>query len=298
VLDKRAMLQQARSRLATHLSNNWGWYLLGGGGGSFGNYVYCNFAASKRRTTLLGVVEARLPVNSDELLELRSVNEVHAAALLDVERALLTGRDKIAVDGEVALGELLESLPRLLGREIVEGYGVERMLAAMSDNGRVRLRVGEAIASLMFISIDSVGERLGGIYSAYSHELHGEGVPLAQAKKLVEALLATGQVPLEKRAVELKRPFYLPNEWEELTPDAVMARIPPEDVQDGALSEGAFKRFLCSDAVCIWGECYRIAEEAERKKAIELEADRKINPPWWAFWRKGAPAAPAVAAAE
>ncbi|KAJ1627017.1 hypothetical protein T492DRAFT_1028491 [Pavlovales sp. CCMP2436] len=293
------MLGRLGKRAADHASNNWGWYLLCGGGGSFGNYIYCNFATSKRRTTLLGAVEKRLPVNSDELLELRSVNEIHAAALLDVERALIAGRRKIAVDGEVALGELLEALPRLLGREIAEGYGVERMLAAISDNGRARLRVAEAIASLMFISIDSVGERLGGIYSAYSHELQGEGVPLAQARKLVEALLATGQVPLEKRVVEVKRPFYLPNEWEELTADAVMARIPPEDVQDDALSESAFKRFLCSDLVCIWGECYRIAEEAERKKAIELEADRKVNPPWWAFWRSAQPAsAEAAAAAE
>jgi hypothetical protein len=274
--------------LRKHLANNWGWYVLGGGAGSLGTYLYCNFTTSKRRRTLLEAIELRMPVNSDELLELRSMNDVHTNQLLDLEKRLLSGRRRVAVDGKVGLTDLVAAIPAALGRQLDEGYALERMLSAMSENGRQRLRASEAIASLMFLSVDSVDERLRGIYSAYSHELHAGHVPLDRVRGLVEALLLTGQVPIDKRALELQRPFYLPNEFEELTADAVMEHIPEEDKREGHLSETAFKRLLCSDSVCLWGECYRIAEEAERKKAIELAEQRKLNPPWWAFWRSKA----------
>lgn len=271
--------------LQKHLANNWGWYVLGGGIGSLGNYLYCTFATSKRRNALLKVIEARMPVNSDELLELRSINDVRTKQLLDMEKALLTGWRKAAVDGEVRTRDVLAAIPRALGRELAEGYAVERMLAAASENGAKLVRASHAIASLMFVSVDSVDERLRGMFAAYSHELDDGRVPLPLARELVQALLLTGQVPIEKRTQEIKRPFFLPNEWGELTVDAVMERIPPEDVQAGGLGEAAFKRFLCSDSVCIWGECYRLAEEAERKKAIELAEHNRLNPPFWAFWR-------------
>lgn len=275
--------------LQKHLANNWGWYVLGGGVGSLGNYLYCTFTTSKRRNALLKVIEARMPVNSDELLELRSLNDVHTKQLLEMEKALLSGWRRAAVDGQVRVRDLLEALPRTLGRELAEMYAIERMLAAISENGAKMVRASQAIASLMFVSVDSVDERLRGMFAAYKHELDGDRVPLPLARELVETLLLTGQVPVEKRTQEVKRPFFLPNQWEELTADAVMERIPPEDVQAGGLSEAAFKRFLCSDSVCIWGECYRLAEEAERKKAIELAEQNRLNPPWWAFWRRKPP---------
>ncbi|KAG8470680.1 hypothetical protein KFE25_009101 [Diacronema lutheri] len=280
-----------------HLANNWGWYLLGGTVGSLGNYLYCSFATSKRRDALLKVVESRMPVNADELLELRSTNDVRTRQLLDMQAALLDCRRRGAVSGELSQRDLVEALPRALGRELVEGYALERMLAAVSESGGKPMRASHAVASLMFLSVDSVDERLRGVFAAYRHELDGGGrVPLAQVRELVGTLLLTGQVPLEKRAKERPRPFYLPNEWEELTADEAMQHVQPEDEQSGGLDEAALKRFLCSDCVCIWGECYRLAEEAERKKAAEQAERDRLNPPWWAFWRSKPPAAPPTAA--
>jgi hypothetical protein len=287
------------SRLQKHLSNNWGWYLFGGGIGTFGTYVYTNYATSKRRRLLLDSIEARMPINSDELLELRSSNEVHTAQLLDFERRLLSGRRPVAPNGMLSLSDLVSAIPGALGRELTEGYALERMLAAMCDNGQSSLRASDSIASLMFLSVDSVDNRLRGMYTAYSHELESGMVPLERARELVRALLLTGQVPLEKRALEQTKPFYSPNDWHELTADVAIERIPDEDKVGGALSESAFKRLLCSDSVCIWGECYRLAEEATRLKAAQVEEQRRLNPPWWQFWRsKPAPDAEAPHANE
>jgi len=171
------------------------------------------------------------------------------------------------------------------------------MLAAISDNGKSPVPIGDALASMMFVGVDSVDERLRGMYMACSEDASAAGgLPVERMRDLLSALLATGQVPIEKRASEVKTPFYRPSEWAEVTADTLLQGLPSEDRVGDVISEEAFKRFLCSDPVCIWAECYRLADEEERRKARELKAERERNPPWWQVWKsKPAPSEPASA---
>lgn len=270
--------------LTRHLGQNWGWYLFGGTVGTAAGYIGQSYVSANRRDALRSAIEKRMPVNSEEMLEVRSSNEItvkHAVNVLDGWPATSAPNRRGQDRNADPIQRLLLAMKGASGQSLTFDYVLERMLRSIGgvDDGNSSL----AVATIMFSCVDSVNERLEGMFRACASG--GELMDTAAMRRLLEAMLASGQVPVEKRLVEVKMPFYASNDWREVTIDDLFGQ------DEQPLDVARFKSLLCSDNVCIWGECYRLAEEAARKKAEALTAERERNPPWWAFWRQRPPPA-------
>eukprot|EP00967_Tisochrysis_lutea_P091189 scaffold130803_cov25-Tisochrysis_lutea.AAC.1 len=156
------------------------------------------------------------PVNADEILELRALNDVSTeqmAKLPDVSRAVCRHK-------EATLPEIVAALTQTIGKPIQEECAVERMLLALqcecqnvtaeADDMPIAappsIPICQAAAALAFMSNGPVNERLDSLFIACSDGgatvADGEIEGRISAEKFVRTLgvlTATGQVPPEKQ---------------------------------------------------------------------------------------------------
>jgi len=151
-------------------------------------------------------VATRMPVNSDELLELRGFNDVDTDTLKQLPSRLGAASKAQRAEPHV----IIDTLSSLVGHPLREAYAVERMLMALTghaENGLVE--VSDAVIALSFLSNGTVVERLRAMFEALASsdgssgvgseaaagapQLHGEGLP-----QLLDVLSSTGQLPAEK----------------------------------------------------------------------------------------------------
>eukprot|EP00962_Isochrysis_galbana_P030720 scaffold9973_cov125-Isochrysis_galbana.AAC.7 len=228
-------------------------------------------------------VRSKAPVNADEILELRALNDVSTEQLMRLQEV---AREVAGCD-EATLPQLLVSLTQTVGKPIREECAIERMLLALHElrshtdqqapgepASPAAVPISLVASALAFLSNGPVSERLdslflatvGGDRSTADSALNTASVndtasatETASAKaflQVLSVLTATGQVPPEKQvaldqvgtnALGLDRSWY---------------------VQQPAVT-------------------YSAAELADAA-VTELAAEGKPVPPsWYQFWRWG-----------
>eukprot|EP00908_Phaeocystis_cordata_P005577 Transcript_16074.p2 GENE.Transcript_16074~~Transcript_16074.p2 ORF type:complete len:287 (+),score=87.52 Transcript_16074:333-1193(+) len=270
----------------------------------------------KRRDEQEDEVQARTPVNPDEMLELRAVNDISTTRLSEIPE-LLSRRGSAAT---ATLSQVLGGLREAVG-EVKDEYVVERMLmahppaagAGAVGGGAAHLDTYLAVASVMFLSSGPVAERLCAMHALLAEPSAAggeEGVRPERMCELLDALKETGQVPVEQRVCtvdeghnQLGIPLsYLrpqpvrefeASEWvaqwlqgggggeQSATPDPAPAAFP-----EGTRVElAAFIEMLTSESVCVWGECDNIRERKRLQKQREDADEYARNPPKWQVWK-------------
>jgi len=205
-------------------------------------------------------VRACAPVNADEILELRALNDVSSDTLATLADVAGAGARH---DG-ATVPQVLAALAKAVGQPVREEYALERMLLAVlevrgaalaspAEAAAPRIPLDDAALALGFLSNGPVVERLGALYASAS----GGGPGPISAERFVAALgvlAASGQVPPDKQvaldgvgrnALGVDRSWY---------------------VEQPAVS-------------------YSAAELADAA-AAELAAEGTAPPPaWWQFWK-------------
>ena len=298
---------------------NWGTSLFLSAGGTWGYTLWVANKARKASDAAEEAVKARMPANSDELLELRALNDVPAASLGTLpERAAAAGRSSGANGREMLA--LLRAVvapptapPAAPPPPLKEEYVIERMLMALPGavEGGARTDVRLATSVLSFLSAGTVRERLETMYHSLAVSDADEGsastagVPSSLLVQLLDALMVTGQVPPEKvvcvedegrDALGIQRSWYRVPPVREYTADewaaALLQEHPPSSAVAGADDAGVaaaearidFERFVAmmeSQRVCLWGECYQINERRRLAKLKDDAEEALRDPPFY-----------------
>jgi len=297
-----------------------------------GAWIYSLVVQNRSRRAedeLEDLLADRMPVNSDELLELRAYNDVDTDAIKSLVPRL--ARRGCALRATPAL--LVSVLEEAAGRPLREVYAVERMLTALptAPDGTVEVRT--AVGALCFLSNGPVAERLSALFEIAADTTGSLGP--AELGALIECLRLTGQVPVEKQVSvddEGKNELGIARAWyrvqpvhefsgAELLSEALAAiasaasppahapeagPVEPAAEAETAKPEGlvvdplgapasqeevrdveAFMAVMTSSQVCIWGECFLIAERRRAQKKREENEEYERNPPSWQFWKWG-----------
>lgn len=156
---------------------------------AFGSWIYTlvmQNRTSRLRDSTEDEVQARSPVNPDEMLELRAVNDISTAQLATLPAIMVTNGTSVIVSPQQLLGGLREAVG-----EVQDGYVVERMLmahpAAATGGGGTVLDAPLAVASLTFLSSGPVAERLAAMHAMLAEPDSG-GVRTERLTALLEAL--------------------------------------------------------------------------------------------------------------
>jgi hypothetical protein len=286
-----------------------------------GTWAYTLWVGSKTRSAQDDVEEAvrsRYPINEDEVLELRALNDAQTAMVAELPAAAAaSGRA-----GRVRADELLQLLRRLIGRgePLKEEYALERMVMALPDGPPYDVHV--VAAGLTILSTGPVAERLSAMFELLAGD---DGAVRAERfAALLRTLMATGQLPPEKfvhtvdegrhEQLRIERSWYrIPpvrewtaEEWTELLLEQTAAEGVAEEGERSAerarvIDLDRFQRMLTSETVCLWGECDRIRERLRMQQKREEDEEYERNPPFYAkAWRAirgtGGAAPPAEAA--
>ena len=272
---------------------------------------------SRLRDSTEDEVQARSPVNPDEMLELRAVNDISTVQLTTLPAIMARQGTSVIATSQ----QLLDGLREAVG-EVQDGYVVERMLmahpSAATGGGGAALDAPLAVASLTFLSSGPVAERLAAMHAMLAEPDSG-GVRTERLTALLDALKETGQVPVEQRVCTVDegknqlgvplnylRPQpvreYVASEWvaqwlqgslaagdssEPSTEPPAAPAVPRDADLEVELDLAAFVELLTSEMVCVWGECHNIRERKRlQKQHVEAE-EYASNPPAWQFWKWG-----------
>jgi len=266
-------------------------------------------------------VQARSPVNPDEMLELRAVNDISTERLAMLPVIMARYSASVTASPQQLLGGLREAVG-----EVRDEYVVERMLmahpTAAAGGGGAALDAPLAMAALTFLSSGPVAERLSAMHALLTEPGAGEGggVRVERLTALLDALKETGQVPVEQRVCTVDegknllgvplsylRPQpvreFAASEWvaqylqgpqvaggssePSTEPPAASASVLRDADLEVDLDLAAFVELLTSEMVCVWGECHNIRERKRlQKQHVEAE-EYASNPPSWQFWKWG-----------
>ena len=256
----------------------------------------------------------RLPVNFDEILELRALNDLSAAEL-----ATYTSVLELRAISAAPPSKLLAVLSEALRRPLREANALERVLSGLAEDAAsarvddAPVETSTATIAIAFLPNGSVRDRLVALFDS----LRGTAPALA-VDRLVDAvrlLVAAGQVPVDravhsehlgKGAIGIERSWYTIEPARQLSArelvDAAIDECEPACKEgeaepalphndtlraDGArLDAEAFVALLVSSSICLWGECHNIAERKRRQRQREEEEEYARNPPWWQFWKR------------
>ena len=273
-------------------------------------WIYTLVVANRTRKVREEVeddVRARTPINPDEMLELRAVNDVSTAQLATLP-ALLAKRGAGATATQQ---QLLLLLFEAVGAELSDAYVVERMLMAHppAPDAPAKLETPVAVASLMFLSSGPVAERLAAMHDLLATP-DAAAVPVERLTSLLDALRSTGQVPIEQRVEtvdEGANPAGVPLNYYTVQPVREFggADWVSQWMAQGAEGAGGeagaaataaaragggvdladFVSLLTSEMVCVWGECNNIREKARLDKQRKEAEEYARNPPAWHFWK-------------
>ena len=262
-------------------------------------------------------VQARSPVNPDEMLELRAINDISTDRLATLPGIMARLGAAVTATPQQLLGGLREAVG-----EVRDEYVVGRMLMAhpiaATSGGGALLDVPLAVASLTFLSSGPVAERLAAMHALLAEPAAGHsqggGVRAERLTALLDALKETGQVPVEQRVCTVDegksqvgvplcylRPQpvreFAASEWVaqglpepqavsgSSEPPAVSASVRCDADLEAGLDLEAFVELLTSEMVCVWGECHNIRERKRlQKQHVEAE-EYASNPPKWQFWK-------------
>lgn len=281
------------------------WALLGSS--LFGSWIYTLVVANRtnrRRDEVEDEVRLRSPINPDEMLELRAVNDISTAQLSKLPDLLA----RRGATSTATQAQLLGALRDAVGT-VRDEYVVERMLMALPPAaGGDGHDTAISTASLLFLSSGPVAERLTAMHQALC--VPGEeGVRRAALTALLDALKETGQLPVEQRvatidegkdALGVPRSYYLTQPVREYAADEWAVQLLPStaaevgaEVESGAppaaaegvVDLGAFVEMLTSEMVCVWGECNNIRERKRLQKQREEADEYARNPPAWQVWK-------------
>jgi len=287
---------------------------------AFGSWIYTlvmQNRTSRLRDSTEDEVQARSPVNPDEMLELRAVNDISTAQLATLPAIMARNGTSVIASPQQLLGGLREAVG-----EVQDGYVVERMLmahpTAATGGGGAVLDAPLAVAALTFLSSGPVAERLAAMHAMLAEPDSG-GVRTGRLTALLDALKETGQVPVEQRVCTVDegknqlgvplnylRPQpvreYVASEWvaqwlqgslaagdssEPSTEPPAAPAVPRDADLEVELDLAAFVELLTSEMVCVWGECHNIRERKRlQKQHVEAE-EYASNPPAWQFWKWG-----------
>jgi len=267
--------------------------------GSWAYSLWCQNRTRKLQDAVEDEVRGRAPINEDELLELRALNDVSTATIA----ALPSAAAAIGCSKSIRADQLLQLLRRnaASGQPLKEEYALERMLMAIPHDGPA-LDVCVTAGTLAVLSTGPVAERLEAIF-----ELLAEGtgtarqVPADRLLSLLEALRRTGQMPPEKYVLtvdEGKNALGLGRDWYTIQPvreysaqdwcDTVLrgevaadsaAEVPAEPTAPTtSVDIVQFIELMTSPTVCLWGECYRIAERKRQQKLRDDAEEARHNP--------------------
>ena len=189
---------------------NWGTSLVLSFGGSWAFTLWVSNKSRKATEAVEEEVKARMPLNSDELLELRALNDAPASAIASLPARAAAAGCRSRASGPQLLSLLRDAVaaPGVPAAPLKEEYALERMLMALPDRddaGTADVRL--ATGALAFLSSGTVHERMETIYQALGGEGRTESAPEAQRDggvptellaPLLRALVATGQVPPDK----------------------------------------------------------------------------------------------------
>jgi len=292
---------------------NWGTSLFLTFGSTWAYTLWVSNKARKAVDSAEEAVKARMPANSDELLELRALNDVPASSIGSLPaRAAAAGKRAKASGAEVIqLLRAAVAAPGAPPMPLQEEYVIERMLLALPEGGVAgrKMDVRLATGALAFLSAGTVRERLEIMHAALVEGGDAEpggdaapGVPSIRLAPLLQALMATGQVPPEKcvcvehegrNVVGIERSWYrvapvreyTAEEWaEELLSEHDASAAGGGEAAAAASDRIDFDRFVSmmeSPRVCLWGECYQIAERRRLAK-LKIDADEALrNPPFY-----------------
>jgi len=263
--------------------------------GSWAYSLWCQNRTRKLQDAVEDEVRGRAPINEDELLELRALNDVSTATIA----ALPSAAAAIGCSKSIRADQLLQLLRRnaASGQPLKEEYALERMLMAIPHDGPA-LDVCVTAGTLAVLSTGPVAERLEAIF-----ELLAEGtgtarqVPADRLLSLLEALRCTGQMPPEKYVLtvdEGKNALGFGRDWYTIQPvreysaqDWCDTMFRGEVAADGAAEVPApttsvdivqFIELMTSSTVCLWGECYRIAERKRQQKLRDDAEEARRSP--------------------
>ena len=274
---------------------------------------------SRRRDAKEDEVQLRSPVNPDEMLELRAVNDISTAQLATLPAIMARLGASVLASPQQLLGGLREAVG-----DVQDEYVLERMLmahpTAPTGGGAPLLDAPLAVASLTFLSSGPVAERLAAMHAVLAEPDSG-GVRTERLTALLDALKETGQVPVEQRVCTVDegkgalgvplnylRPQpvreYAASEWVaqwlqgseaaggSSGPSAAPSVPRGADLQRDAdpeveLDLAAFVELLTSEMVCVWGECHNIRERKRLEKQHREAQEYANNPPFWQFWKWG-----------
>lgn len=272
------------------------------------SWIYTMVVANRTRRLREEVednVRERTPINPDEMLELRAVNDVSTAQLARLP-ALLAKRGAGAT---ATPQQLLLSLFESVGAELSDAYVVERMLMAHppAPDAPAKLETSVAVASLMFLSSGPVAERLAAMHDVLATQ---DAIPVERLTSLLDALRLTGQVPIEQRVETVDEGtnqagvplnyYTVPpvrefggaewvSQWiaqgEEGVGGEAGAAATAAVRAGGGVDLADFVSLLTSEMVCVWGECNNIREKARLDKQRKEAEEYARNPPAWHFWK-------------
>ena len=180
---------------------NWGTTLFLTLVSSWAYSLWVQNKTRKAQEAVEDAVKSRLPANSDELLELRALNDIPTAAIGSLPQATARVGSPMHIGTQQLMGLLREVLAN--GDKLKEEYVVERILMALPQAASApRLEamadVRLATGALAFLSSGPVGERLDNMYDLLCGGDSDAGVESSTLAPLLQVLMATGQVPPEK----------------------------------------------------------------------------------------------------
>lgn len=283
-----------------------------------GGWVYSLWVGNRSRKgedAEMDRVTALMPVNNDELLELRALNDAETAAL---ERLPALAAER-GCPRRIEPSVLLQLLASAVGHPLREEYALERMLMAIQSSEDETVEVGQGAATLAFLSKGSWTERVQSLFAALCSAHGTSEVTTPMLSALLESMMATGQVPIAKQVCvtdEGKNPLGLAYSWYRVQPvhrftatelvdvamggkaTGMLTASPPDTLEtqaaDDKLDIERFIRVLQSDTICLWEECHRIAERQRIAKQRAETEEYERNPPKWQFWKWGSSPKPAA----
>ena len=287
--------------------------------GSWAYSLWVQNKTTKLRDATIDTVRGRYPINEDEILELRALNDAQTSVIASLPSAAAAMGCR---DERVHAEQLMTLLRRGIaqGQPLKEEYAVERMIMAMPDAPVMDVRV--AAAAFAILSSGPVAERMEAMFELLVPPPAGGVAPAAPAAEpprlpaerllaLLHALMASGQVPPDKCVAvedEGKGPLGIARSWYRVPPvrevtaqdwcDLLLrgeypgSSSPPssEPSSEGeapssppatSVDLGQFIEMLQSELVCVWGECHRINERRRLQKLRDDEEETRLNPPWY-----------------
>ena len=138
---------------------------------------------SRRRDAKEDEVQLRSPVNPDEMLELRAVNDISTAQLATLPAIMARRGASVLTSPQQLLGGLREAVG-----DVQDEYVLERMLmahpTAPTGGGATLLDAPLAVASLTFLSSGPVAERLAAMHAVLAEPDSGGTRPMCPRARL------------------------------------------------------------------------------------------------------------------